>query len=191
MEYGKQRRRPTRLNGFDYAEPGAYFVTIVTQDRTCLFGEIINGAMQLNSTGEAINRWWLELKRKFSTVETDEFVIMPNHLHGIVVITEGIVGADLRVGPPVERMGAHTGASLPTIIQWFKTMTTNEYIRGVKTLGWPMIRGQLWQRSYYDHILRDADSLHRIRQYIVDNPARWAFDRENPEITTLERDDAH
>lgn len=191
MEYGKQRRRPNRLKGFNYAEPGAYFVTIITQDRTCLFGEINNGVMQINKAGQAIKPWWFELKQKFSTVETDEFVIMPNHLHGIVVITEGIVGADLRVGPPVERTGAHTGAPLPTIIQWFKTMTTNEYIRGVKTLGWPMIRGQLWQRSYYDHIIRDADSLHRIRQYIVDNPARWAFDRENPEITTLERDGAH
>ena len=70
-------------------------------------------------------------------------------------------------------------------------MTTNEYIRGVKTLGWPMILGQLWQRSYYDHIIRDADSLPRIRQDIVDNPARWAFDRENPEVATLERDSAH
>ena len=129
----QHRRRSVRLREYDYAERGAYFVTIVTQDRSCLFGEIINDAMQLSGAGVAIQRWWFELKNKFATVETDEFVIMPNHLHGIVVITDTIVGADLRVGPVAE--GAHTGAPLPTVIQWFKTMTTNEYIRGVENAG--------------------------------------------------------
>jgi putative transposase len=106
---------------------------------------------------------------------------MPNHFHGIVVITDTIVGADLRVGPVPE--GAHTGAPLPTVIQWFKTMTTNEYIRGVKTASWPSFNGRLWQRNYYEHIIRNEESLNRIRQYILDNLARGAFDRENPEAT--------
>jgi REP element-mobilizing transposase RayT len=102
----QHRRRSVRLREYDYAERGAYFVTIVTQDRACLFGEIINDAMQLSGAGvAAIERWWFELKNKFATVETDEFVIMPNHLHGIVVITDTIVGADLRVGPVPE--GTH------------------------------------------------------------------------------------
>ena len=184
----QQRRRSVRLTGFDYAEPGAYFVTIVTQERSCLFGEIIEGQMQVNRAGEAIARWWLELKRKFTTIETDEFIVMPNHCHGIIVIIDSTVGADLGVGPPNDRTGAHAGAPLPTIVQWFKTMTTNEYIRGVKTLDWPSFRGQLWQRSYYEHVIRDADSLNRIRQYIVDNPARWEFDRENPVATAVEPD---
>jgi putative transposase len=137
----------------------------------------------------------LELKRKFTTIETDEFVVIPNHLHGIVMIPDPTVGADLRVGPPNDRtdarpahQGAHAGAPLPEIVQWFKTMTTNEYIRGVKALGWPSFRGQLWQRSYYDHVIRDEASLNRIRQYIIDNPARWEFDRENPAALTMEPD---
>ena len=95
--------------------------------------------MQVNRAGEAIARWWLELTRKFTTIETDEFIVMPNHCHGIIVITDPIVGADLCVGPPNIRTGAHAGAPLPKMVQWFKTMTTNEYIRGVKTLNWPGI----------------------------------------------------
>lgn len=106
---------------------------------------------------------------------------MPNHLHGIVVITDTIVGADLRVGPVAE--GAHAGAPLPAIIQWFKTMVTNEYIRGVKITSWPSFDRRLWQRNYYEHIIRDDESLNRIRQYIPDNPRRWPFDRENPEAS--------
>jgi REP element-mobilizing transposase RayT len=148
--------------------------------------------MQSSKAGELIKDWWLELNRKFPGVETDEFVIMPNHLHGIIVI--GDVGADLRVGPtgahigaPLQgqRLGVAASTALPAIVQWFKTMTTNEYIRRVKTLGWPMVQGQLWQRSYYDHVIRDVDSLDRIRQYIVDNPARWAIDRENPDVAAV------
>ena len=176
------RRRSIRLKGFDYTEPGAYFVTIVTQDRSCLFGEVVDGHMELNSAGVVITRWWLELTRKFTTVEADAYIVMPNHCHGIIVIADPTVGADLCVGPPNGRTGAHAGAPLPTIIQWFKTMTTNDYMRGVRRFGWPTFRGQLWQRSYFEHIIRDADSLTRIRQYIIDNPARWAFDRENPAL---------
>ena len=149
--------------------------------------------MQLNRAGEAITHWWLELRRKFTTVETDEFIVMPNHCHGIVIIADSTVGADLRVGLPNDRTGAHptrqgarTGAPLPEIMQWFKTMTTNEYMRGVRTLGWPSFRRRLWQRSFYDHIIRDEDSLNRIRQYIIDNPAHWESDRENPAAATVE-----
>lgn len=183
------RRRSIRLKGFDYAESGAYFVTIVTKNRSCQFGEIIDGQMRLNSAGDAIMRWWLELKNKFTTVETDEFVVMPNHCQGIIVVTDSTVGADLRVGPPTGlRKGAHVGAPLQTIMQWFKTMTTNEYMRGVKASNWPAFRGQLWQRGYYDHIIRDENSLNRIRQYIINNPARWEFDRENPAVVTVEPD---
>ena len=81
-----RRRRSPRLKAHDYAAPGAYFVTIVTQDRCCLFGEITDGAVQLNGAGEAVKDCWLELKKKFTTVLTDEFVVMPNHFHGIIII---------------------------------------------------------------------------------------------------------
>ena len=191
-----RRRRSSRLPGFDYAAAGAYFVTIVTQNRLCLFGEIIDYEMHLNDAGQAIARWWFELERKFTTIETDAFVVMPNHFHGIVTMSDPTVGADLCVGLPNEvpmhptHPGAHTGAPLPTIIQWFKTMTTNEYIRGVKRFGWPAFQGHLWQRNYYEHIIRDEDSLNRIRQYIVDNPARWDSDGENPTAVAAEAQDS-
>jgi REP element-mobilizing transposase RayT len=131
------------------------------------------------------------LNHKFPAVETDEFMVMPNHFHGIVVIANVPVGADLRVGPGdrgthAAHQGAHTGAPLPTIVQWFKTMTTNEYMRGIKTYDWVPFRGRLWQRNYYEHIIRDDQSLNRVRQYIADNPARWPFDHENPTATAPE-----
>jgi REP element-mobilizing transposase RayT len=75
-------------------------------------------------------------------------------------------------------------------MQWFKTMTTNEYIRCVKTHAWPLFDGRLWQRNYYEHVIRSEESLNRIRQYILDNPARWEFDRENPAAINPERKDA-
>ena len=140
----RHRRRSLRLKDYDYAAPGAYFVTIVTKDRSCLFGEIVDDQMRPSSAGAEVKRWWLELPSKFPTVATDEFVVMPNHCHGIIMVFDPTVGADQRVCPE----GAHTGAPLPRVVQWFKTVTTNEYIRGVKTLGWPPFRGQLWQRSY-------------------------------------------
>ncbi|MBC7232147.1 MAG: hypothetical protein H5T68_02740 [Chloroflexi bacterium] len=187
MTYDLQRhhRRSLRLKGYDYSQAGAYFVTICANHRKCLFGEVVDGEMRMNDAGRMIEKWWLELNRAFPNMETDEYVVMPNHVHGIVVIVgPDHVGADLRVCPDAmgaHHGGAHIGAPLPAIIQWFKTMTTNEYIRGVRTSGWTPFAGKLWQRNYYEHIVRDESSLHRIREYIVNNPLQWALDRENPE----------
>jgi putative transposase len=192
------RRRNIRLKGYDYARGGAYFVTTCTQDRACLFGEIVDDTVRLNDAGVVVETWWLELGRKFPSVQTDEYVVMPNHLHGILVIEEtrpvgaDLVGADLRVCPgtgTVTGTGAHAGApqpaplrrtSLSEMVQWFKTMSTNAYIQGVKEAAWPAFRGRVWQRNYYEHIVRDEDSLQRIRKYINDNPLQWSLDRENP-----------
>jgi REP element-mobilizing transposase RayT len=197
----KHHRRSIRLKGYDYAQPGAYFVTICTQNRACLFGEVVDRQMQLNDAGRMVERWWKELNRKFAHIRTDAFVVMPNHIHGIIVIEP--VGADLRVCPddelgahhqqsgvradlrvcPDEEPGARTGAPLPEIVQWFKTMTTNEYIRGIKQSHWTPFCGRLWQRNYYEHIIRDEVSLDRIRRYIAENPLCWYLDRENPGVT--------
>ncbi len=166
------RRRSIRLKGYDYASPGAYFITICVRRRECLFGEIVDDQVHLNSAGRMIQRWWGELENKFPFVKVDECVVMPNHFHGIIMI----VGADLRVCPE----GAHAGAPLPQIVQWFKTMTTNDYIRGVKQRGWPRFSGGLWQRNYYERVIRDDDELNRARRYIVENPLKWALDSENP-----------
>ena len=146
-----------------------------------MFGEVEHEQMRLNEAGRMIERWGGELTSKFPSVETDEYVVMPNHIHGIVVI----VGADLRVRPdPGAPMieGTHTGVPLPRIVQWFKTMTTNEYIRGVKRYGWAPFQGRLWQRNYYEHVIRNEEDLEDIRQYIVGNPAQWPEDVENPDL---------
>jgi len=130
--------------------------------------------MHLSEQGCMIEKWWQELKAKFPLIDLDASVVMPNHFHGVVVL----VGADLCVCP---KEGGHTGPPLPKIIQWFKTMTTNEYIRGVKEKHWSRFNKRVWQRNYYEHIIRDEKSLNRIREYIVNNPLRWHLDRENPD----------
>lgn len=173
----RYHRRSVRLQGFDYAQTGAYFVTIVTQNRAPFFGEIIEGEMRLNDAGLVIECWWQDLGRRFPSVLTDAFMVMPNHIHGITL-----------VGGRAERndQGDHIGSplqldpSLASIVGWFKTMTTNDYILGVKQDGWSPFDGRLWQRNYYEHIIRNERALDNIRAYIASNPARWQDDDENP-----------
>ncbi|HMB90227.1 MAG TPA: transposase [Rhodothermales bacterium] len=134
--------------------------------------------MHCNAGGEMIAAWWHRLSNKFPTVETDAFVIMPNHLHGMIILHDP-VGVDPRVHPTLtpKEVDAHMGASLPVVMQWFKTMTTNAYIKGVQQHGWTPFCRKLWQRSYYEHIVRDQRDFDRIREYIHQNPAQWYFDR--------------
>jgi putative transposase len=314
MTYDRQKhhRRSIRLQGYDYAQPGAYFITICTQGGEALFGEIVSGRMCLNAAGEMVWRWWAGLNDKYPSVRTDAAIVMPNHFHGIIVITgdpkpgqqgqphraaptnvpldttvgptqpgypqtNATVGAtprgrpdtDTAVGPtprgrphtdttvgttqpshpqtnaivgatprgrpdtdtavgPTPRGRPHTDTTVGTtqpshpqtnatvgatprgrprgrpqgdhpnpkphdppptlgqIVGWFKTMTTNEYIRGVKQLGWPPFPGKVWQRNYYEHIIRNRQTLDRIRAYIQTNPKRWSLDRENPQRQGLD-----
>lgn len=167
-------RRSIRLRGYDYSQAGMYFVTICTQGRLRLFGEVVDGVMKLNDAGLMIERWYFNLKNKFSNIECGEFVCMPNHIHAIVVN----VGADLRVRPGQTHGSAPTGVgtSLSRVVQWFKTMSTNEYIRGVEQNGWQPFPAKLWQRNYYEHIIRDEDSYLKIAEYIQTNPQRWQMD---------------
>lgn len=185
----KHRRRSIRLRGYDYRTPGAYFVTIVTQDRECLFGQIVEGTVHLNDAGRMVERWWHELNGKFPDVRTDAYVIMPNHFHGIIQILPHSSTQNGRGRPaclPANPEGTHpgevayTGTPLQDIVQWFKTMTTNAYIRGVKQQGWQPFNRRLWQRNYYEHIIRSEQEHERIRRYIETNPLRWQADPENP-----------
>ncbi len=196
-------RRSIRLQEYDYSQAGAYFVTICTQNWECLFGKIAEAEMRLNDAGEMICRWYEELGNKFTNIECDVFVCMPNHVHFVVVN----VGADLRVRPdcgsahppkgqthrsaPTDEyesgkhiLGEHTGFSLHRAVQWFKTMSTNEYIRGVKRYGWTPFPGKLWQRNYWEHIVRNESELNRIREYINNNPVKWDLDKLHPLTST-------
>lgn len=186
-------RRSIRLKDYDYSRSGAYFVTVCAKERACLFGNLTKGQLQINQPGQMIMRWWSELPRKFSGVEIDEFVIMPNHLHGIIRIVgvenngqPGVVGADRCVCPDINNKdpeaGEHTGSPLHRMVQWFKTMTTNEYIRGIHEREWERFNGKLWQRNYYEHVIRDDLELHVIREYIRYNPLKWEEDDENPNM---------
>ena len=194
LDVNQKRRKPNRLDRYDYSQAGCYFLTVCAQDRQCLFGEIIDDKMVLNGAGRRVVNWWRETENKFPHVELDEYVLMPNHIHGIVVI----VGADLCVRPQREdresnehqrreenqqhqNQGGHTGPPLQEIIQWFKTMTTNEYINEVKSGRFLPFEKRIWQRSFHDHIVRDDDDLNRVREYIQNNPLRWALDAENPD----------
>lgn len=184
-------RRSIRLPNYDYSRPGAYFVTICVQGRSCLFGDVVGGEMMLNDAGVMLNRWYNELMRKFDDIACDAWVCMPNHVHFIVMNT-GPVGADLCVRPAFHacpdmdgyvispKTGEHVGSPLRRVVQWFKTMSTNTYIRGVKQHGWSPFSGRLWQRNYWEHIVRDEPELNRIREYIANNPARWEMDQLHP-----------
>jgi putative transposase len=261
----RHHRRSIRLQGYDYTRPGAYFVTIVTQGRACLFGEVMAGEMRMNDAGRMVQQVWDELALFYEGVQTDAFIVMPNHVHGIIILT-GNVRATPHVhpdemavratprgcpttprgcpnpqsGPGQARGPAPTSGSgqargpaptsgsgqaqgpaptsgsgqargpaptsgsgqargpaptaataptlgLPDVVHRFKTMTTKRYADGVRANQWTPFPGRLWQRNYYEHIIRDVGAnggatsrspLQRIREYILTNPLRWHLDRE-------------
>jgi putative transposase len=208
------KRKSIRLKNYDYSLPGWYYVTICTQNRGLLFGTVsvpavgvdprvdpndpLVGAGQRvrplidpndprfnpNDAGKMVNEWWLKIPQRFKNVQLDEYQIMPNHLHGIIVIvngqTHGQNGQTHGSAPTDAGAGTGMGLRLPKIIQWFKTMTTNAYIRGVKNYNWTLFNKRLWQRNYYENIIRTQNDLDKIRKYIKNNPQIWDRDRNNP-----------
>lgn len=170
----KKRRRSLRLPQYDYAQPGAYFITICTQNRVCLFGDAVAGVVHLNSAGQLAATMWHDLPARFAGIEMDAFVVMPNHLHGLIVLkdaqTANTPGAAATAAPTI---GAVVGA--------FKSSFTVAYLRGREKAQWPAVARRFLQRNYYEHIIRNEAELARVRRYIEENPARWEFDRENPQ----------
>lgn len=178
------QRKPNRLKNFDYSSANAYFVTVCVYNFKSLFSKIEGQYSVLNESGKMIQKWWLEIETKFKEVKLDEFIIMPNHMHGIVIITDNLSEAgDSIVAGKTDR---HTGLSLQNIIGWFKTMSTNEYIRGVKEMKYPPFEKHLWQRSYYDRIIRNEEEFLRIQEYIYYNPLKWNWEKNNPQNIKLE-----
>jgi len=181
----KKKRKKLRLQNYDYSQNGMYFVTICTHNKKCFFGRVEDNKMKLNLAGKIIDKWWIELENKFDII-SHEYVIMPNHIHGIIEINNNAcdnVVADLCVSQNAKKeehvQQGQTHRSVPTIstmIQWFKTMTTNEYIKNVKMGKLPPFDKKIWQRSYYDHIIRKEESLQKIQEYIIINPSEWQKD---------------
>jgi len=180
-------RRSCRLKGFDYTQAGAYFLTMVAHDRACVFGEIIDETAQLSAVGQMITREWQRLAHRFLTAELDAWVVMPNHVHGIIVITDreerpGLNTSDhpdpshisIHSQVTVEQFGAPVAGSIPTMIRAFKASTTIRYRRMNQDKA-----AVLWQQNYYEHVIRSDLEWENIRDYIHNNPNRWAEDREN------------
>ena len=174
-------RQSVRLPDFDYSQPGAYFVTIVTQDRKILFGQIVGGEMELNDIGRMVRAAWIAIPEHYPMVELGEFVIMPNHFHGIIAIcvgeSQGInVGARHAVPRPFsekEGFGKPVSGSLSTIMRSFKSATTKAFHEFSGDS-----EDRLWQRSFYEHVIRNERDYRAIYEYIVANPMNWEMDDE-------------
>ena len=167
--YHRRHRQSMRLRGYDYAQAGAYFVTLCTLARESLFGEVVDGAMCLNRGGSLVAEAWAWLGQQYPYLDLDEWVVMPNHVHGIIVLEDHGRGGS-RIAPT-------EGGRKPLgrLIGAFKTVSSKR----IKNLRAAPGR-TIWQRNYYDHVIRGDLELDRIRQYIAENPLRWAEDEENP-----------
>jgi REP element-mobilizing transposase RayT len=169
MKYDPNQRHRTsiRLTGYDYASAGIYFITICTHQRECLFGEVIAGKMHLNQFGTIIRGHWLKLPNHHPHLRLDTFIVMPNHLHGLLVLEEAIAPKG-RINLDKTNPQRH---GIPEIIRGFKTFSARQVNRMRQSPGLP-----IWQRSYHDRIVRDDIALENIRQYIQTNPESWMED---------------
>ena len=192
-------RKRIRISTGNYSDPGLYFLTSCSFGNALLFGNVQDNSLLMNSVGKMISRWWERLPGKFLRIELREFIVMPNHFHGIIVIGREEPRMDEKREEPRmelgreeprllpygmafgEEMGFDTRVepSIPRIMQWFKTMSTNEFLRIQKETG-ATNSPRLWQRSYYDHIIRNDTDYCRISEYIKNNPGKWMADRFHP-----------
>jgi len=177
-------RRSIRVRDYDYSQSGAYFITLCTKDRKCLLGEVVNGMVELTEIGRLVESVWLETATMRTRIELDAYVVMPNHFHAIFFIHDesGRTGATHRVAPTKNHSGPAGKPCRPTgpvpgsvgaVMAQFKSLVTKRLNQTRPDLG------SVWQRNYYEHVIRDEKSLHRIREYIATNALRWDLDREN------------
>jgi REP element-mobilizing transposase RayT len=172
-------RRSIRLKEYDYSQGGLYFVTICCQDRICRFGKIENGEMILNELGEIVYNEWQNLTNKYSCVDLHEFIVMPNHFHAILqIVGAGSARPEGQANPEGQAIPAQTtgqanpaptnpAPTLGNIIGYFKYQTTKKVD----------LSDKLWQRNYYEHIIRDERAYQNISDYIIHNPEKWQNDK--------------
>ena len=162
-----KERKLNRLAGFDYSTGGYYFVTICTKNRINCFGNIVDGQMILNTHGQIVKHQWIWLQKQYKYVELDEYVIMPNHIHGIIIIDDTFVGNSRDCSLQINKQKIKP---LPELIGAFKTTSS-------KLIHQAGLNKFEWQKSFYDHIIRNEISLFNIRKYIKDNTLKWELDR--------------
>jgi putative transposase len=166
-------RRSIRLREYDYTGVGAYFVTACTHARECLFGQIAGDELRPSAYGEIALECWLDIPKHCPHVDLDAFIVMPNHIHGILVLVDDTARSS--PAPVQERFGKPVAGSLPTIVRLYKASVTRHINELRSAPGTPV-----WQRNYYEHVVRDQAALDRIRAYIISNPSRWEPDQLHP-----------
>ena len=174
MTFVERKRKANRLSGYDYSTPSAYFVTVCTMSRVSYFGEIVDGQMTINESGSLAIQFWCEIPRHYLNVDVDEFQIMPNHMHGIIILKElSIVGtAHCAVREPNQNSGQTVKAgNLSRIVKSYKNAASKAIKEKLPNSNFE------WQRSFYDHIIRSEESLNDIRRYIRENPMKWELDK--------------
>ena len=171
----RHHRRSIRLKGYDYSQAGLYFVTICTHNREMVCGDIINNEIVLNEYGKMVDYAWNDLPNHNHQIQLDDYVIMPNHIHGIIIINDvgaNFVGAGSEPAPTTMNRKQH---GLSEITRQFKTFSARRINKIRQSTGTPV-----WQRNYYEHVIRNQKDLNRIRKYIIENPLKWDLDKENP-----------
>lgn len=173
------QRRSIRLKGYDYSQAGLYFITICCQDRICRFGHIENKKMIMNEFGQIAFNEWLKLTDRFPNFELDVFQIMPNHMHGIIALVGATLAVD-QINPDSQNDGDYRAGVNPTptvgdIVGAYKSLVANGCLVNYKLKNKTM--GKLWQRNYFEHIIRTEQSYQNISNYIITNPKKWATDK--------------
>lgn len=178
------RRQSARYRGYDYSQPGAYFVTMVTRDHLCLFGKLINGKIHLDNLGKIVNDCWCQIPNHFNNIEVEPYIVMPNHIHGIITIINNHRRGTIYRAPTIDnftsqpnnenyldKFGKPVPGSLATVIRTYKAAVSRLARRELHMVN-------IWQRNYYEHIVRDEHELDKIVSYILANPDQWMDDPE-------------
>jgi len=173
---GKYRIETARLKNWDYGSSGYYFVTICVKNRECVFGNVDDNKMILSESGKIAEKFWLEIPAHFPSVKLDEFIIMPNHIHGIIIIDnhrDVACNVSTRTNNKIMSIISPKRGSLSTVIRSYKSNCTKTINKTHNNIYFQ------WQLRFYDHIIRDEKSLNNIRNYIINNPLNWDKDEEN------------
>ena len=171
-----QNRRSIRLKDYNYSSNGAYFLTICVRNRECLLGKIENEQMILNEYGEIVKDIWENLPNQVSDIDLDEYVIMPNHFHAILVINKSDNSEYFDKNLDISDQKNRRKMILPKVVGRFKMLTAKVINQNRK------IEGSFWQRNYYEHIIRNEEDFHQIREYIINNPMQWELDENYPSL---------